>query len=113
MRRPPTVKELLAVLDKSTIRVVARARVNGRPVRGYCDDTHITIGKALHPGKFDEMVLTTIHELCHVRDELKEDHRFHHDKIPRWEVRLGKSHALCGAVAVRLGNAVLFGDGDP
>ena len=68
----------------------------------------IVVGRALHTGHFDELIATVIHELCHVLDNEKCDQRDNHDQIFRWEFRLYRSRALREAIAIRLGNAILF-----
>jgi hypothetical protein len=113
-KKPPTVQALLALLDATPVKVVHRLVRDGKELRGYWDDGTIYVGISRHrSGKFEEMVLTGLHELCHAYYENCGDGRTHHDKIYRWEFRLFASKALWKAMAVRLANAAVFRVVDP
>lgn len=103
-RRPEiTQVEILAAIQKPSLRIVERATVEGKDVRGHIDGEDIVIGKRDHAGVPDDIVLTAVHEILHF---------LRPDASERWvkhrELRWFSDDKVRAAVAIRLLGAALF-----
>lgn len=120
-KRPPTVSQLLRLLNKCRVKCITRFKVpqqigEWRPDEGDSEvaGTIVIATKVDSKRGFDVLILSGLHELAHGFFQVNcNDNRFHHDKIYRWETLLFKSRTLREAMSVRVGNAYVYGVEDP
>jgi hypothetical protein len=120
-RRPPTVTQLLALLRRVRVKTIRRfdepvQQGEWRPDNGDSDLVG-TIVIALDVDRqrgIDAAITAGIHELTHAFFQVNcRDDRVHHSRVYRWEGLLFRSRALREAMAVRIGNAAIYGHEEP
>lgn len=120
-RRPPTTKQLLLLLGKVRVRVISKFSDPAQTGEWRPDETDTEFEGTLVVSSeknrkqgMDGLIVDALHELVHAFFQVNcNDDRTHHDKVYRWESVMFRSRALREAMAVRVGNAYIFGVEEP
>ena len=121
-KRPPTVVQLLRLLNKVRVKCInyfpdKSQRGEWRPLPetdGDIGGTVVVATKADPQRGVDGLISVGLHELTHAFFQINcQDDRVHHNRIYRWEGLIFKSRALREAMAVRIANSYIFGVEDP
>ena len=121
-KRPPTVRQLLGTLNKVRVRCINKFKTDPsqtgewRPDETDSDLEGIIVIATKIDAKrgVDGLLTYALHELVHAYFQVNcNDNRAHHDKIYRWESLLFRSRALREAMAIRVGNAYIYGQEEP
>jgi len=119
-KRPPTVSQLIRLLAQIRVKCIRKFKGSQqigewRPYVGQELKGEIALAvRADEKRGFDALITAGGHELCHAFFNINcNDDRYHHDRVYRWESVLFRSRALREAMALRIGNAYIYGQEEP
>lgn len=120
-RRPPTVTQLLRLLNRVKVKCITwfpdkKQLGEWRPdeTDGDIEGTIVLAVKGDAKRGMDGLVTGGLHELTHAFFQVRcSDDRVHHDKIYRWESLMFKSLTLRESMSIRIGNSYIYEVEDP
>jgi hypothetical protein len=100
-----TVKGLVKAIEDTPLKVVERARVEGKDVYGFYDGDSITVGiqGCRASGRANKLILTLVHEALHAYNE-----KLSEAAVESLTLVFFKSMKVREAASVKLINVVLF-----